>query len=145
MPHALLDIEITETSVINDIDAVIRATRELRRAGFRISLDDFGVGYSSINLPCRIEADTIKLDKSFLEQASILPCKLNLIDGIVGIADNLGTDILYEGVETAMQAAFLKRCGCMLAQEGYDYGRPLPFDKFAGIWLKNTGQDTVLS
>ena len=129
---ALLDIEITETSVINDIDTVIEATRQLRHSGFKISLDDFGVGYSSVNLLCQIDVDTIKIDKSFLEHASILPCKRNLIEGIVAIADSLGIDILCEGVETRQQIDFLTRAGCTLAQ-GYYYGRPVPFDEFARL------------
>ena len=129
---ALLDIEITETSVINDIDTVIEATRQLRHSGFKISLDDFGVGYSSVNLLCQIDVDTIKIDKSFLEHASILPCKRNLIEGIVAIADSLGIDILCEGVETQQQIDFLTRAGCTLAQ-GYYYGRPVPFDEFARL------------
>lgn len=144
VPFSLLDIEITETSVINDIDAVIWATRELRQAGFRISLDDFGVGYSSVNLLCQIQVDTLKLDKSFLDQASSLPCKRTLIEGIADIAGNLGIDILCEGVETALQVEFLKRTGCTLAQ-GYYYSKPVPFDEFAQLWLKNSEQDVVLT
>ena len=76
--------------------------------------------------------DTIKIDKSFLEHASILPCKRNLIEGIVAIADSLGIDILCEGVETQQQIDFLTRAGCTLAQ-GYYYGRPVPFDEFARL------------
>ncbi len=140
----LLDIEITETSVINEVDTVIRATRELRRAGFNISLDDFGVGYSSINLLCQIEVDTIKLDKSFLDQASVLPCKRTLIEGIVDIAENLGIAVLCEGVETPLQAEFLKQAGCTLAQ-GYLYGKPVPFDTFSRRWLKKADKNIILS
>ena len=144
IPTNLLEIEITETSVIYDIDAVIDITRKLREAGFRISLDDFGVGYSSINLLCQISIDTIKLDKSFLDQSSILPCKRSLIEGIIDIAANLDIDVLCEGVETAMQATFLKQAGCTMAQ-GYYYGRPVPYDEFSQRWLNRREQDILLS
>lgn len=144
IPTNLLDIEITETSAIYDMDAVIDVTRKLREAGFKISLDDFGVGYSSINLLCQISIDTIKLDKSFLDQSSILPCKRSLIEGVVDIAANLDIDILCEGIETDMQAVFLKQTGCGMAQ-GYFYGRPLPFDEFSQRWLTRYEQDILLS
>lgn len=130
--------------MINEVDTVIQATRELRRAGFNISLDDFGVGYSSINLLCQIEVDTIKLDKSFLDQASVLPCKRTLIEGIVDIAENLGIAVLCEGVETPLQAEFLKQAGCTLAQ-GYLYGKPVPFDTFSRRWLKKADKNIILS
>ena len=144
IPTNLLDIEITETSVIYDIDAVIDITRKLRDAGFKISLDDFGVGYSSVNLLCQIGIDTIKLDKSFLDQASILPCQRSLIEGIVDIANDLGIDVLCEGIETEMQAVFLKQANCAFAQ-GHYYGRPVPFDEFSQRWLNLYRQDIVLS
>lgn len=144
VPTNLLDIEITETSVIYDIDGVIDITRRLRDAGFKISLDDFGVGYSSVNLLCQIEVDTIKLDKSFLDQASILPCKRTLVEGIVDIASDLDIIVLCEGVETEMQAVFLKQAGCAMAQ-GYFYGRPVPFDEFSQRWLTRYEQDIILT
>ena len=144
IPTNLLDIEITETSVIYDIDAVIDITRKLRDAGFKISLDDFGVGYSSVNLLCQIGIDTIKLDKSFLDQASILPCQRSLIEGIVDIANDLGIDVLCEGIETEMQAVFLKQANCAFAQ-GHYYGRPVPFDEFSQRWLNRYEQDILLS
>lgn len=144
IPTNLLDIEITETSVIYDIDAVIDITRKLRDAGFKISLDDFGVGYSSVNLLCQIAIDTIKLDKSFLDQASILPCQRSLIEGIVDIANDLGIDVLCEGIETEMQAVFLKQANCAFAQ-GYYYGRPVSFDEFSHRWLNRYEQDILLS
>ncbi len=144
IPANLLDIEITETSVIYDMDAVIDVTRTLREAGFKISLDDFGVGYSSVNLLCQIGVDTIKLDRSFLDQASILPCKRTLVEGIVGTGNDLGIDVLCEGVETELQTIFLKQAGCWMAQ-GYFYGRPVPFEEFSKRWLNRYEQDIVLS
>lgn len=144
IPAKLLDIEITETSVIYDMDAVIDVTRALRETGFKISLDDFGVGYSSVNLLCQIKVDTIKLDRSFLDQASILPCKRTLVEGIVGTGNDLGIDVLCEGVETELQTIFLKQAGCWMAQ-GYYYGRPVPFEEFSKRWLNRYEQDIVLS
>lgn len=144
IPTNLLDIEITETSVIYDMDAVVDVTRALREAGFKISLDDFGVGYSSVNLLCQIQVDTIKLDKTFLDQASILPCKRTLIEGIVGTGNDLDIAVLCEGVETQLQALFLKQAGCKMAQ-GYFYGRPIPFDEFSKRWMTRHEQDIVLA
>ena len=144
IPTNLLDIEITESSVIYDINAVIDVTRTLRDAGFKISLDDFGIGYSSVNLLCQIGLDTIKMDKSFLDQASILPCKRILIEGIIETASELGMTVLCEGIETEMQAVFLKQAGCTIAQ-GYYFGKPVPFGEFSRRWLNQYEQDILLS
>ena len=114
IPAGLLDFELTETMVLEDSHAVIRAVDAIHAAGFRCSLDDFGSGYSSLNLLREIRVDTLKLDRAFLASSdSSDPRERAVVEAIVHLAKQLGMECCAgEGVETPAQAAFLAGIHC---------------------------------
>ncbi len=122
-----LEVEITETVKDTEYERLISFVRNLRSHGLHISIDDFGTGYSSLSLIHNIDADVIKIDKSFV---SLLPederSKI-LIESIVSIAKRLNMDIIAEGVENGEQSRTLLELGCTSAQ-GYYFGKPVDFD-----------------
>lgn len=124
-----IELELTESIFIHDIDVLAQATQQLRRHGFRISIDDFGSGYSSLNMLKDIEIDAIKLDQVFLTEVTGLDRGRKIIGTIIQMAHDLEVEIIAEGVETAKQADFLREAGCDQAQ-GYYYHRPMPISEF---------------
>lgn len=124
-----IELELTESIFINDIDILTQAAQQLRHHGFRISIDDFGSGYSSLNMLKDIEIDAIKLDRVFLTEVTGLDRGRKIIGTIIQMAHDLQVEIVAEGVETAKQAEFLREAGCDQAQ-GYYYHRPIPIDEF---------------
>jgi EAL domain-containing protein (putative c-di-GMP-specific phosphodiesterase class I) len=131
-----IHLEITET-LLMDAPEMARAELEKCRAiGLNISIDDFGSGYSSLNYLHYFPIDTLKIDQSFIRSLSTHPGSLVLVKSIIGLAQNLGMNVIAEGVETAQDAARLKALGCEYIQ-GYFFSKPLPFDaavKFVQIW-----------
>lgn len=131
-PH-LLELEITESMVLYDINDIIRQLQSLRELGVRVSMDDFGTGYSSIGLLDRIPIDTLKLDRLFTNDLES-PSKRAIINAIIMMADHLQLDVIAEGVETREHIEFLTQLGCHVMQ-GYYYGKPMR-DNEIGEWLK---------
>ncbi|MGD0893931.1 MAG: EAL domain-containing protein, partial [Terracidiphilus sp.] len=131
-----IHLEITET-LLMDAPELARAELEKCRAiGLNISIDDFGSGYSSLNYLHYFPIDTLKIDQSFIRSLSTHPGSLVLVKSIIGLAQNLGMNVIAEGVETAQDAARLKALGCEYIQ-GYFFSKPLPFDaavKFVQSW-----------
>jgi diguanylate cyclase len=125
VPGARLEFEMTETSIMlmeSYIDAAFRTIRDL---DITISLDDFGTGYSSLSHLRRFPIDYLKIDRSFVDEALTSPDDRAIVSAIIGMAQNLGLQVIAEGVETAEQARFMREKGCDLAQ-GYYFGRPMP-------------------
>ncbi|GAA0135820.1 bifunctional diguanylate cyclase/phosphodiesterase [Paenibacillus sp. YSY-4.3] len=131
-PH-LLELEITESMVLYDINDIIRQLQSLRKLGVRVSMDDFGTGYSSIGLLDRIPIDTLKLDRLFTNDLES-PSKRAIINAIIMMADHLQLDVIAEGVETQEHIEFLTQLGCHVMQ-GYYYGKPMRDDEI-GEWVK---------
>jgi len=125
-----LELEITETIVIHDMDEVIRQLNRLRDLGVKVSMDDFGSGYSSLGSLDLIPLDTVKIDRMFISQSHI-PAKRAIIKTIVTLAQQLGLDSVAEGVEDADQVKILNEAGCTIIQ-GYYYGRPMNADQVLG-------------
>lgn len=125
LPVEYLELEITETVVIEDIDRVISILKQLRNKGIRISVDDFGTGYSSLIYLKRLPVDTVKIDRSFLEDVPGDPDDESLIRAIINMSHSLGLQVISEGVETEAQQRFLQIEGCDELQ-GYLLSRPLP-------------------
>jgi diguanylate cyclase (GGDEF)-like protein len=122
---ARLEFEMTETSIMlmeSYIDAAFRTIRDL---GITISLDDFGTGYSSLSHLRRFPIDYLKIDRSFVDEALTNPDDRAIVSAIIGMAQNLGLQVVAEGVETLEQACFIREKGCDFAQ-GYHFGRPMP-------------------
>jgi diguanylate cyclase (GGDEF)-like protein/PAS domain S-box-containing protein len=120
----LLELELTETMVLRDVDKVVPRLKEVRELGVRIAIDDFGTGYSSLQYLQRLPFDTLKLDKSFVNEIKTGSSATPLIESIVGMTHNLGMHVTAEGVETEAQLETLRRIGCDRVQ-GFLLSRPL--------------------
>ena len=107
-----LELEITESAVMRDVDQSVRTMTRLRDLGVRISIDDFGTGYSSLSYLRRLPADTLKIDRSFLDDVDPSTSSLPLIDTIVSLAHSLGLSVVGEGVENLQQFELLREAGC---------------------------------
>jgi EAL domain-containing protein (putative c-di-GMP-specific phosphodiesterase class I) len=118
-----IELELTETVLISCAPPAQEQMRELRALGIRLSLDHFGTGYSSLSYLHRLQIDTIKLDKSFVQTIETDEQALRLIHAMIGVAEGLGLDVIAEGVETEGQREALVGIGCPLMQ-GYLFAHP---------------------
>lgn len=118
-----LELEITESIAMRDIEGTIRQLEEVKALGVRVSMDDFGTGYSSLGNLDRIPIDTLKIDQLFIQQSEV-PSKQAIISTIIAMARHLQLDVVAEGVETEEQIRFLQSRGCRVMQ-GYFYGKPM--------------------
>jgi diguanylate cyclase (GGDEF)-like protein len=125
-PHGFgIDLEITETALLQDIDAANRQLRELRAAGIRIALDDFGTGYSSLGLLSKLPVDLLKIDRSFISGLPGDHTSMTLTRTIIALASAFGLLTVAEGVETAEQFELLRKLNCDQSQ-GYVHCPPVP-------------------
>ena len=124
-----LDIEITESMLMDDIGQSIQVLQALRDLGCKVAIDDFGTGYSSLNYLSRLPADTLKVDQSFVALLALSPDTLSLVTNIIGLAHSLGLKVCAEGVEDDEQAKLLRLLRCDELQ-GYLLGRPIPVAEF---------------
>jgi diguanylate cyclase (GGDEF)-like protein/PAS domain S-box-containing protein len=122
-PRSLV-LEITETEIMEQLDAAITILTALRRLGVRLALDDFGTGYSSLSYLQRLPVDILKIDRSFVVDVARSIEDSALARGILTLAQTLGLETVAEGIETAEQLAALRELGCQLGQ-GYLFARPL--------------------
>jgi diguanylate cyclase (GGDEF)-like protein len=120
-----LDMEITETGLLHDVDGANRKLRELRAAGMRVALDDFGTGYSSLGLLSKLPVDLLKIDRSFISGLPSDRASVTLVSSIVGLASAFNLTVVAEGVETVAQLELLRRLNCNHSQ-GYLHSRPVP-------------------
>ena len=119
-----LIVEITESAMMNDIDAAVRELRSLKALGLRIAIDDFGTGYSSLAYLQRLPIDILKIDRSFVAALSGDIESVTLVNAIIRMAEALGHTTIAEGIERATQDTILRQLGCHLGQ-GYLLGAPL--------------------
>ena len=127
-----LKLELTESMLVNDVDDIIFKMTALRAQGVRLSLDDFGTGYSSLSYLKKLPLDQIKIDKSFVRDVLTNPNDAAIARTVVTLANNMGLQIIAEGVETEGQRMFLAGIGCTAIQ-GYLLSRPLPINEFAAF------------
>ncbi len=118
-------LEITESTLMHDADDAVLVLHALRELGLHVEIDDFGTGYSSLTYLKRFPVETLKVDRSFVEELDQRSENAAIVRAIIGLGDSLGLSIVAEGVERPAQAAKLQSLGCHLAQ-GYLYGEPLP-------------------
>jgi diguanylate cyclase (GGDEF)-like protein len=123
-----MDLEITETGLLHDVEGASRKLRELRAAGLRIALDDFGTGYSSLGLLSKLPVDLVKVDRSFIAGLPEDRASVTLVSSVIGLASAFGLKVVAEGVETEGQLEMLRRLGCDHSQ-GYLHSRPVPADE----------------
>lgn len=132
VPPTLLDVEVTENSLMSDVEKASGILMELRQAGISASLDDFGSGYSSLAYLVRLPIDTLKIDQSFVWALGKVPTATAVIRGVVRLAHSLGMRTLAEGVETEAQRQMLIEEGCD-AMQGFLFSRALPATAFAAL------------
>jgi len=132
LPPGMLELEITESMLMESKDGSVGKLEELKAAGFILSVDDFGTGYSSMSYLKRFPIHTLKIDRSFIQE---LPGNLDdaaITKAIVSMAKSLGLAIVAEGVETTEQMEFLRENGCKVSQ-GFYFGRAVPADQIVGL------------
>ncbi len=123
-PHKL-KLELTESLLADGIDVTIAKMGSLKEMGVALSLDDFGIGYSSLSYLKRLPLDQLKIDREFVKDILTDANDAAIARTVIGLAHSLNLDVIAEGVETAEQRDFLARQGC-LSYQGYLFSRPLP-------------------
>ena len=137
-PH-LLDLELTESSVLEDSETLIAELAQLRMLGCEISIDDFGTGYSSLRYVKRFPVDRLKIDQSFIRNLPRDPNDVAIVRTIMSLGHSLDLSILAEGVETEEQRAFLAAEGCDEFQ-GYLFAKAMSFDDFVAFGLSRLAE-----
>ncbi|WP_051261695.1 bifunctional diguanylate cyclase/phosphodiesterase [Desulfovibrio inopinatus] len=125
IPAHALELEITETSVMNDVDAAIALLHRIASLGVSMSIDDFGTGYSSLYYLKQFPIQELKIDRSFVMDLSDNPDDAAIVKAVISLAHSLGLKVVAEGVETKLQLKMLANMGCQRIQ-GYFFSKPLP-------------------
>lgn len=136
IPIGLLQIEITESAESADVE---RSVELFKESGFTMLMDDFGSGYSSLNMLQKTKFDVLKIDRYFLNEFMVSDRGRKILGHTISMSKDIGLDIIAEGVETKVQAEFLSACGCDAAQ-GFLYSKPIDADSF-NIMLKDVNID----
>lgn len=141
LPASQLELELTEGLLLADVAQTQTTLAELRRLGVRVSIDDFGTGYSSLGYLKEFEVDTLKIDRSFVQDITTSRRESGLVAAVLALGRFLNLQVIAEGVETAEQARILLDLGCPWMQ-GYHFSRPLPAGEvlaWARRWLADVG------
>ena len=128
-----LHLEITESAYVDNANRIVEKLKELRQLGFPIEMDDFGSGYSSLNMLGQLRLDILKLDMQFVRNETGKPESRSILRDIVTMGHRLGLGIVAEGAETQQQVERLKAVGCDYVQ-GYFFAKPMPLDQFEEHW-----------
>lgn len=129
VPTEMLEIELTESTVFENVDKILDIIEQLHSKGFRVAMDDFGSGYSSLGLLKDIKVDVLKIDKGFFTHESDQERNHVVLSHVFAMARELNTETVAEGVEYKEQVDLLRELGCDIIQ-GYYYGYPMPSDTF---------------
>ncbi len=124
-----LKLELTESIVLENVGDTIAKMQAIRQFGVSFSMDDFGTGYSSLSYLTQLPLNQLKIDQSFVRHIGTKTSDATIIQTIIGMAENLGMEVIAEGVETKEQRDFLEANGCHMYQ-GYLFGKPVPLDEF---------------
>jgi EAL domain-containing protein (putative c-di-GMP-specific phosphodiesterase class I) len=127
-----VDLEITESLVMDDIQGNIEKLQEVRRLGVGIAIDDFGTGYSSLAYLARLPVQALKIDRSFIVTMLAKPETMTLVSTIISLAHSLKLKVVAEGVDSEEQAKMLRLLRCDEVQ-GFLFSRPLPFDDLTAL------------
>jgi diguanylate cyclase (GGDEF)-like protein len=142
LPAGMLKLEITEGIVIQNIDDTIAKMNRLKRVGVSFAMDDFGTGYSSLTYLKRLPVDVLKIDQSFVRDATLDVNDAEIIRAIVAMARSLGLAMIAEGVEQRDQLDFLQQQGCHHYQ-GYLFSKPVPLTQFRSLLEENSQPNPV--
>ena len=135
-----IELEITEVTIMDDIDAAAATLRILHKAGMKISIDDFGTGYSSLNHLKRFPISSVKIDRSFIRDITTDSDDAGIIKAIIAMAHGMGLRVVAEGVETEAQLAFLRNLHCDEFQ-GFLFSPPVPHDEAGNLLQGNDASD----
>ncbi|WP_240626267.1 putative bifunctional diguanylate cyclase/phosphodiesterase [Thalassospira lohafexi] len=133
MPEGTLELEITESILMNNPEKAVSTLKELKALGVMIAIDDFGTGYSSLNYLKRFPVSSIKIDQSFVNDIHVDMDDKAIVDAVIGLGHSLNLEVVAEGVEEVEQLDYLREKGCDFIQ-GYLYSKPLPADTFV-TWV----------
>lgn len=140
-PHQL-ELEITETALMQDVDASAALLKKLHGRGLHIAVDDFGTGYSSLSYLKRFSVDTLKIDRSFVRELAVNADDGTVVAAIIAMAHRMGIRVVAEGVETEAQLGYLRSLQCDEVQ-GYLFAKPMPADE-AEAWLRAASQQSPM-
>ena len=130
VPHNVIELELTESAFFDDKKVLLNTVQKLREAGFPVSMDDFGAGYSSLNSLKELQIDVLKIDADFFRGADVEERGLLIVSEVIDLAKKLNMKIVAEGIESKEQVEFLTEQECDLIQ-GYFYAKPMPVAEFA--------------
>jgi len=133
---SLLELEITESMLMRDVEQAMQVLKALKSMNVRLALDDFGTGYSSLSTLKRFPLDTIKIDRSFIQDVPLDADDRAITEAIISMGLSLGLNVVAEGVETREQIDFLRQRECKELQ-GYFFSRPVPADAFRRLLLES--------
>lgn len=139
LPAAQLELELTESVLLQDIEVVMKTLRRLKEIGVKLSIDDFGTGYSSLAYLKRLAVDKLKIDQSFVRDMVEDADDAAIVEAIIQLGHILKLTVIAEGVEEDAQLAILKNYGCDEIQ-GYLFGRPIPAKEFADFWQRRMSE-----
>jgi diguanylate cyclase (GGDEF)-like protein len=144
LPATSLDLEITESSAMHNVDNTIYLLGEIKALGVHISMDDFGTGYSSLNYLKRFPIDTLKLDQAFVRELSTNKVDAAIASAVITLAHSLNLKVVAEGVETEEQLEFLRSQGCDYIQ-GYYFSRPLPVPELEAYLMQHQPSESLIA
>lgn len=139
-----LKLEITESAIMDNAEMAVALTEELRSRRIQISIDDFGTGYSSLGYLHRFPVDSLKIDRSFVNQQQAEHRQYHVVETIVALSQRIGLTVIAEGIETAQQVDWLRQLGCEFGQ-GYFFSRPLPAAEIETRYLTSDQPNPLLT
>ncbi|WP_448188708.1 bifunctional diguanylate cyclase/phosphodiesterase [Azospirillum sp. sgz301742] len=143
LPPWCLEVEVTEGALIRNVDMAILILKSLKEMGVKISIDDFGTGYSSLSYLQRFPVDTLKIDRSFVNEVSNDQHDAAIVKAIIGLGSSLGLNIIAEGVETEQQLDFLRDAGCHSGQ-GYLFSPPIPAEDASRFMIRSVARSALV-
>lgn len=143
IPRSILELELTESMFFEDMSNLSRVLNQLKVEGFTLDMDDFGSGYSSLNMLKNIPIDVLKIDREFFNETVATDKGKTVIKYTVAMAHELSMSVVAEGVETEVQAKFLLDVGCHVAQ-GFYFSKPMPTEEFERVcWKEPEGREST--
>lgn len=139
---ALIELEITESMLLNNMKQTIKMLKKLRSLGMQIALDDFGTGYSSLTYLKHFPVNTLKIDRSFIQHVTVDPDDASIVNGVIALAHSMGLKVVAEGIEEADQLRFLAASGCDYGQ-GYFFHTPVDAETFTPKFMRKPALQVV--
>jgi EAL domain-containing protein (putative c-di-GMP-specific phosphodiesterase class I) len=135
MQPMYLELELTESLFMQDVDTVLKTLNELHELGVKLAIDDFGTGYSNLGYLRRFPIDKLKVDQSFIRHIDCEPINVEIVRAIAALAKSMSLELVAEGIETDGELTIAESSGCEFFQ-GYRFSKPLPADQLE-LWLEN--------